>query len=166
MISKGPVLTLILKSIPYPNTLFFFFFGGGGCKFLQILKICKRKGFSKFNICLLKSHHRSYSFCCLFMWGSLMYRQNTHSQNAFFGGKILQNLKKTHKKDDFWFKMSLSKFLHRIHTILVIVKLQGPIEVAYSTAGATKTLGFLHRNLTLAPKETKVAAYKAMSVPN
>ena len=29
------------------------------------------------------------------------------------------------------------------------------------TSEATKTLGFLRRNLTLAPKETKVAVYKA-----
>ena len=30
------------------------------------------------------------------------------------------------------------------------------------TSKATKTLGFLRRNLTLAPKETKVAAYQAL----
>ena len=30
------------------------------------------------------------------------------------------------------------------------------------TSIATKTLGFLRRNLTLAPKETKVTAYKAL----
>ena len=30
------------------------------------------------------------------------------------------------------------------------------------TSKATKTLGFLRRNLTLAPKETKVAAYTAL----
>ena len=30
---------------------------------------------------------------------------------------------------------------------------------------ATKTLGILHRNLTLAPKETKVTAYKALVHP-
>ena len=33
------------------------------------------------------------------------------------------------------------------------------------TSKATKTLGFLRRNLTLAPKETKVAAYKALVRP-
>ena len=45
--------------------------------------------------------------------------------------------------------------------------LQGPIVtvVAYSRAGATKTLGFLRRNLSLAPKETKVAAYKVLVCP-
>ena len=32
------------------------------------------------------------------------------------------------------------------------------------TSKATKTLGFLRRNLTLAPKETKVAAYKALFI--
>ena len=32
------------------------------------------------------------------------------------------------------------------------------------TSKATKTLGFLLRNLTLAPKETKVAAYKALGL--
>ena len=33
------------------------------------------------------------------------------------------------------------------------------------TSKATKTLGFLRRNLTLAPKETKVAVYKALVRP-
>ena len=33
------------------------------------------------------------------------------------------------------------------------------------TSKATRTLGFLHRNLTLAPKETKVAAYQALVRP-
>ena len=33
------------------------------------------------------------------------------------------------------------------------------------TSKATKTLGFLRRNLTLAPKETKVAAYNALVRP-
>ena len=40
-----------------------------------------------------------------------------------------------------------------------------PATLAYSRTGATKTLGFLRRNLTLAPKETKVAAYKALIHP-
>ena len=34
-----------------------------------------------------------------------------------------------------------------------------------STSKATKTLGFLRRNLTLAPKETKVSAYNALIRP-
>ena len=33
------------------------------------------------------------------------------------------------------------------------------------TSKAIKTLGFVRRNLTLAPKETKVAAYKALVHP-
>ena len=33
------------------------------------------------------------------------------------------------------------------------------------TSKATKTLGFLRRNLTLAPKKTKVAAYKTLVRP-
>ena len=33
------------------------------------------------------------------------------------------------------------------------------------TSKATETLGFLYRNLTLAPKETKVAAYQALVRP-
>ena len=33
------------------------------------------------------------------------------------------------------------------------------------TSKATKTLGFLRRNLTLAPKETKVAAYQTLVCP-
>ena len=33
------------------------------------------------------------------------------------------------------------------------------------TSKATKTLGFLRRNLTLAPKETKVVAYQALVHP-
>ena len=33
------------------------------------------------------------------------------------------------------------------------------------TIKATKTLGFLRRNLTLAPKETKIAAYQALVRP-
>ena len=37
--------------------------------------------------------------------------------------------------------------------------------MAYSRTGATKTLGFVRRNLTLAPKETKVAAHKALVRP-
>ena len=83
----------------------------------------------------------------------------------FFGGKILQNLKKTCKK-----KISGLKCLYRnsctdVRPYLVIVKLQGPIVVAFSRAAASKTLGFLCQNLTLAPKETKVAAYKALVRP-
>ena len=34
------------------------------------------------------------------------------------------------------------------------------------TSKAPKTLGFLRRNLTLAPKETKVAAYQALVRPH
>ena len=37
--------------------------------------------------------------------------------------------------------------------------------MAYSSTGATNTLGFLRRNLTLAPTETKVVAYKALVRP-
>ena len=38
-------------------------------------------------------------------------------------------------------------------------------HISNVTRKATKTLGFLRRNLTLAPKETKVTAYKALVRP-
>ena len=47
-----------------------------------------------------------------------MYRKKYPQPGCiFFGGKILQDLKKTCKKEDFLFKMSLSKCLHRSNTI-------------------------------------------------
>ena len=38
-------------------------------------------------------------------------------------------------------------------------------HISNVTSKATKTLGFLRRNLTLAPKETNVAAYKVLVRP-
>ena len=96
-----------------------------------------------------------------------MYRKKCPQPECnFLGGQILQNLKKTCKKDDFWLKKSLYRnSCTKVIPFLIIVKLQGLIVWAYSRAGATKSLGFLRRNLTLAPKETKVAAYKSLVRP-
>ena len=85
MTSKGPVLTQILESIPYPNT--FMFSGANSGKFWRNMQ---KRGDFKFKMCLLKFHHRTYSFYYLFMWGSMVYRKkNTHSQNALFRGQNL-----------------------------------------------------------------------------
>ena len=59
------------------------------------------------------------------MYNKKKKKRNTPSQNVFCRN-FLQNVKKTCKNEDFWFKMSLSKFLHSSYIILVIVKLHGP----------------------------------------
>ena len=122
MISKGPVLTKFLKSIPYSNT-FIFFVG----KFLQILKKYANKRIFQIQNMFIEIPPQKLKFL-LFIYVRFydvqQKRKYLQPVCIFFRG---QNLAKF--KEDvlmFWFKMSLSKFLHISYIILAIVKLQGP----------------------------------------
>ena len=133
MISKGPVLTKILKCILYPNT--FIFSGANSCKFWRNMQ---NTGFLKFKMCLLKSHHRSYSFYCLYIWGSMMYskkkkkkknKKNNPSQNAFFSGaKSCKIWRKLVKQRIFGLKGLYRNSCTEVISFLVIVKLEKIIE--------------------------------------
>ena len=75
-----------------------------------------------------------------------MYRKNSPQPECIFSGaKFEENVKKM----IFGLKCLYRNSCTEVIPFLVLVKLQCPLVVAYSRAGATKTLGFLRRNLTL-----------------
>ena len=119
------------------------------------------------------------STVCLIAVINVLYR-NIRSENQ---QKLQDNLNKLAKWEETWLmKFSVAKY-HSIRVIIHDYSLYNQVlenvpsakylgititddlewgqHINNVTSKATKTLGFPHWNLTLAPKETKVAAYQA-----